>query len=61
MKCQQKYCKYCIKPYFKDDKFYYGTCKVSRHVLLMSDQNDKYDIQPLYCNCYKPRKRKIDY
>ena len=62
--CQQKYCKNCIKPIFSlDGKFVYGACKVSKYLTLRSDKEDTklYDVQPLYCYDYKPRKRKINY
>ena len=64
MNCQQKYCKYCVKPVFSlDSKFVYGVCKISKYLTLGSDKEDTklYDVQPLYCNEYTPRKRKIKY
>lgn len=64
IRCQQKYCKNCVKPTFGlDGKFIYGACKVSKYLILESDKEDTklYDIQPLYCNEYIPRERKIKY
>lgn len=61
--CQQKYCVNCIKPVFTNGKFSFGQCKISRHIVLVSDADDTklYSVQPLYCYQYKPRKRKIKY
>lgn len=64
IRCQQKYCKNCVKPTFDLSKnFIWGYCKISRHLVLLSDQEEtsKYDIQPLYCQEYQPRTRKIKY
>lgn len=64
IRCQQKYCKNCVKPTFDLSRnFVWGYCKASRHLVLISDQEEtkKYDIQPLYCQEYQPRKRKIKY
>lgn len=64
MKCKQKFCKFCVKPYFSlDRKFINGNCSMQKYVILDSykEEAKKYEIQPLYCNCYRPRKRKINY
>lgn len=64
IRCQQKLCKNCIKPIFdKDGNFMWGFCKVSKHIILISDMEEtsEYDIQPLYCQEYKQRTRKIKY
>lgn len=64
MNCQQKYCKYCVKPTFSlDGKFVYGQCKISRYLTLRSDKEctKEYNVQPLYCYEYTPRKRNIKY
>ena len=62
IRCEQKYCKNCIKPYFSlDDKFIYGYCKVSKYLILKSDKNKLLDVQPLYCQKYQERKRGISY
>jgi hypothetical protein len=62
--CEQKYCKYCVKPYFdKDGNFSFGTCKKARYLVLHYHEQDDlyYGWQPLYCANYEPRKRKINY
>lgn len=63
IKCQQKYCKYCIKPHISilRNEFVFGFCKISNKLILGSDMNPALDVQPLYCYAYKPRKRKINY
>lgn len=62
IRCEQKFCKNCVKPYFGlDGKFVFGFCKISKHLILKSDKNKLLDIQPLYCDEYNPRKRKIYY
>jgi len=64
IRCEQKYCKNCVKPVFSlDGGFVYGFCKFSRYLILQSDNYStrKYDVQPLYCDCYKERTRKIKY
>jgi len=63
--CQQKYCKYCVKPKFDNNgKFKFGWCKFSRNVLFSNDYGECHknnEVQPLYCYKYIPRKRKIKY
>lgn len=64
MLCKQKYCKHCIKPVFDlSGKFVYGKCKMSKYVILDSDQDgvSNYDVQPLYCYEYTPRQKDIKY
>lgn len=64
LRCQQKYCKNCIKPYFDlSGNFVFGHCKKSKYLILISDKEEtqKYDIQPLYCEEYRPREQKIKY
>lgn len=64
LRCQQKYCKNCIKPYFDlSGNFVFGACKITKHLILMSDKEEtiNYDVQPLYCNEYVPRVRKLNY
>lgn len=64
LRCQQKYCKNCIKPYFDlSGNFVFGACKITKHLILMSDKEEtqNWDVQPLYCNEYRPRERKINY
>ena len=64
IRCQQKFCKNCVKPTFDLSRnFVWGYCKFSRHLVLISGQEEtqKYDIQPLYCQEYQPRTRKIKY
>lgn len=62
--CQQKYCANCIKPVFRESgEFSFGYCKASRNKILFTNAEETklYDVQPLYCYEYKPRKRKINY
>ncbi len=62
IRCEQKYCKNCVKPYFSlDGKFCFGYCKASKYLILKSDKNSLLDVQPLYCHNYIPRVRKINY
>lgn len=62
IRCEQKYCKNCIKPCFSlDGNFIYGHCKASKCLILKSDKNKLLDIQPLYCQEYQERKREISY
>lgn len=62
--CCQKYCRFCVKPYFKDGKFVFGQCKKSRNLILFSDAEDTKEYkfaQPLYCKDYEKRVRPIKY
>jgi hypothetical protein len=63
--CQQKYCKYCVKPVFykRTGKFFYGHCKISNQLIFECnpEEGKNYDYLPLYCDSYTPRKRKINY
>jgi hypothetical protein len=68
IRCQQKYCKYCVKPQFKDYKnyrdFMYGYCRMSKHLILncVPEENQKMEgCLALYCEQYTQRKRKINY
>lgn len=63
IKCQQKYCKYCIKlnTSILQNKFAFGFCKISNKLILVRDMYPTLDVQPLYCYAYEPRKRKINY
>lgn len=64
IRCQQKYCKNCVKPTFDLSRnFVWGYCKVSRHLVLLHkpSENYEYGVHPLYCQEYLPRKRKIKY
>ena len=50
LRCQQKYCKNCIKPRFDlSGKFVFGHCKSSKYLILISDKEETQDngIQPL--------------
>ena len=64
MKCKQKFCKFCCNPRInlRTGAFVYGICRMSKYVVLdCIENNNKYKTQLLYCNCYRPRKRKINY
>lgn len=64
LRCQQKFCKNCSKPYFDlSGNFVFGACKITKHLILMSDKEEtqNLDVQPLYCNEYVPRVRKLKY
>lgn len=64
IRCQQKCCKNCIKLYFDlSGNFAFGHCKKSKYLILISDKEEtiNYDVQPLYCNEYVPRVRKLKY
>lgn len=65
MRCKQKYCRFCQRPFLYDlsGNWISGHCKVAKHLTLFSEQSGtkNYEIQPLYCDLYRERKRKIDY
>lgn len=64
IRCQQKYCKNCVKPTFDLSRnFVWGYCKASRHLVLLNDSSETHEsgVQSLYCQEYQPRKREIKY
>lgn len=62
--CQQKYCKHCVKPVLsKSGEFLFGRCN-NTNLILQSDADEYKEFtyaQPLYCNNYEKRQRKIKY